>query len=443
MEVITQKDSYKLILKGQRYVEYDDFKYFIPNFTKEFNLKILRFNSTGYINGILFAKKDYKLLNVSPTQLKYYLTDYKTTFQLEYLLKGYGIPYFKVPAISIEAYNIPLSKPLNRYFYFKKLTLPNNPLQYILYSFYAVLDKKAVDKYVKKHYPNSKNYIKAYLTHLHSKPKKKAAPKPAKKTVKKPPKKKENKPKFRLILTRVHTMMDYGYEYTPFVIDKNPLIDKSYKIVSFLEKTKNKLNEIADKTVIFKPKQQFEPIAEDIQKAQKDIEKLQESIKTPKCIFNPNEIDKECFKNPKYFHNYIYFAIKKSKIPQDEEIIAYGDYKTFNDIGKYYYEHGFINKSEIYLNKAYVLAKDKTIPAHNLSVLYASYNTLHDIDKAIKFLKESNLTIDLYNLGVYYYMGRGVKESDKKAREYFLQAQDIPYAKENLKIMDKYKIGIK
>jgi len=44
---------------------------------------------------------------------------------------------------------------------------------------------------------------------------------------------------------------------------------------------------------------------------------------------------------------------------------------------------------------------------------------------------------------VLYYIGKGVKESDKIAREYFIKAKNIYLAKENLKIMNKYKIGIR
>jgi TPR repeat protein len=63
--------------------------------------------------------------------------------------------------------------------------------------------------------------------------------------------------------------------------------------------------------------------------------------------------------------------------------------------------------------------------------------------KAIKYLKESNMEIDYYNLGVYYYIGKGVKESDKIARKYFEKAINIPYAQKNLEIMNQYKIGLK
>ena len=80
----------------------------------------------------------HNILNVSPNQLNYYITDYNGYGrELDYLLKGYSIPYYKVTSISVEAYNIPpyVSKKLNRYFYFKIIPQKDNNLQYILYSF--------------------------------------------------------------------------------------------------------------------------------------------------------------------------------------------------------------------------------------------------------------------------------------------------------------------
>jgi len=180
-----------------------------------------------------------------------------------------------------------------------------------------------------------------------------------------------------------------------------------------------------------------------IDKISKEIENIPTIQKENKCIFNPKKIDKKCFKNPVYFHNYIHFQIKKQNLPKTEDIIAYGDYKTFNDVGVYFYNQGDLNKAEIFLNKAYILADNKTIPSHNLSVLYFTKSPLFNLKKAIEYLKKSDLSIDYYNLGVYYYMGVGVKENDFLARKYFEKAGNIPLAKENLKIMNKYKIGLK
>lgn len=449
-EIIRTKNSYKLILKDQKYINYKEssgFKFFLPYFTKEFNLKILRYNSIGYINGLISMDRSFsKVLNISPSELKYYLTDYsqKDQKELDYLLKGYSIPYKMQTSLSIEAYNIPrkVYTRLNKFIYFKKIPLKENKLQYILYSFYIVLDKKPLDKYIKTNYPSSKDYIKTFLKNigkinLSAQKKKKSL----KKTQKKQAKKKKTPP-FRLVLNRIHIMKEYGYQYTPIKADLKGIEKFKKDIISKLEKTKEKL-ETLNQTILIKPQDEIENITEYIDELTDDINYASLKLELEKCTFNPEKIKKECFKNPQYFQNYIYFSIKKDTLPQNETILAYGDYKTFNDVGKYFYEKGDLQKAEIYLKKAYILAPEKTIPAHNLSVLYATRSDIYDSKKIIKYLKESNLSVDYYNLGVYYYLGLGVKESDKKAREYFEKAQEIPYAKYNLNIMKKYKIGIK
>jgi len=63
---------------------------------------------------------------------------------------------------------------------------------------------------------------------------------------------------------------------------------------------------------------------------------------------------------------------------------------------------------------------------------------MYDIQKSIQYAKEANLSIDNYNLGIYYYIGLGVKEDNKKAKEYFKKAKDINFAQENLKLMEKF-----
>jgi hypothetical protein len=72
-DIVNQRDSYKLILKHQQVFDYSKqgFSVFIPKFTKEFTLKILRYNSTGEINGVLSMDKTFKnILNVSSMSLK-------------------------------------------------------------------------------------------------------------------------------------------------------------------------------------------------------------------------------------------------------------------------------------------------------------------------------------------------------------------------------------
>ncbi len=447
-EIIEYKDSYKLILKNQKFLDYkkiEGFKFFIPFFTKEFNLKVLRFNSIGYINGLLSTDIQFKNF-IHSSDIKYYLTDYKAEGrELSFLLKGYTIPYYKQTSLSIEAYHIPLEiqKKLNKYFYFKKIPLKNNKLQYILYSFYIILDKKNVDNYIKEHYPSSKNYINTFINNVYNI----NLNKTRKKTIKKQEKKitKHKKISFHLILTRIHQMKTYGFIYQP--PEKNSeneeFFNKILKINNMLEELKMNIYNTFNKVVNLSAEKKTNKIGNFIDKISKEIENIPTIQKENKCIFNPKKIDKKCFKNPVYFHNYIHFQIKKQNLPKTEDIIAYGDYKTFNDVGVYFYNQGDLNKAEIFLNKAYILADNKTIPSHNLSVLYFTKSPLFNLKKAIEYLKKSDLSIDYYNLGVYYYMGVGVKENDFLARKYFEKAGNIPLAKENLKIMNKYKIGLK
>ena len=173
--IITKNNSYKLILKDRNYLNYKEiegFRFFLPKFTKEYSIKILRFNSIGYIDGYLSMNRNFKnILDVDPIELKYYLTDFKNGYKaINYLFKGYTIPYRKVTSISIEGYNIPISvsKQFSKYVYFKinHNTDYNNKLKYLVYSVYLVLDKKKIDYYMKKHYIKNINDFLPYLYNL-------------------------------------------------------------------------------------------------------------------------------------------------------------------------------------------------------------------------------------------------------------------------------------
>ena len=443
------KNGYKLTSKNQKYLDYNEtkgFQFFIPYFTKEFALKVLRYNSTGYINGILSMDKSFsKILKITPVDYKYYLTDYNSDErELDYLLKGYSIPYYKVTSISIEAYNIPpkVSKKLNKYIYFEKLPLKQNKLSNILYSFYIILDKNKVDDYIKSNYPKSKNYINTFLKNIYNiklKSTKNITPKKPKLITKK----KIIKPKYRLHLNRFLYMKEYGYIPIKYNTNIAKLTNKAEKIVDQLDITVTNLTLNLDEN--------YKSSKEDFNKFNKEIEDIKDEIlklgvitPTIKCKFDENQIDKKCFSNRDYFQDYLYFRLKNNQIVSDDEILSYGGYKSFNDIGKYYFEIGEFRKSELYLQRAYVLAKNKDIISHNLGVFYANpYTPLYNLNKAITYLEKSNMDIDNYNIGVFYYLGKGVKESDKIARKYFKKALSIPFAKENYEIMKKYKIGLK
>ena len=442
-DIIEKKDSYKLILKNQHFFDYSlkGFKFFIPKFTKEFNLKILRFNSTGFISGYLSMDKTFsKPLNVSPTDLKYYITDYKSFGrELDYLLKGYSIPYKKVTSLSLEAYNIPpkIYNKLNRFIYFKIDHSDDfyNTLKYLAYSFYIVLDKKNLNKFLKQ-----KNItFKEYLNNIYNLNFKIDT------FNQKHIKHKRDKVPYALKLHLFLYMKEYGFipQKKEYKIKTDFNQNKLLNISSKLEDLKYKIREDFYSSFIFNAKDKTDKISNKLDNIINYINNLDFNVKLikPKC-YNYKIENKKCFKNPIYFHNYLYFKLKNNSPLPVEKIIAYGDYKTFNDVAKYYFEIGDFQKAEIFLQKAYALKKDPII-IHNLFVLYMTYTPLFNINKAISYLKQSNLSIDYYNLGVLYYIGKGVKEDNYLAREYFLKAPSIPYAKENIEIMKKYKIGLK
>ena len=443
-DVIKNKTTYKLVLKNQQYFNYslNGFKFFIPKFTKEFNLKILRYNSTGRIDGILSLDEHFsKILNISKSDLKYYLTDYKTSFRaLDFLLKGYSIPYNDVTSISIEAYNIPkkIYSKLGKYFYFKIKHKKNNSLKYLVFSFYVVLDRKEVDKYLKDNHLTLSQLIDLmYYIKLKKIKKVIKAKKTKKKVVK--------RVSYSLYLYRLLYMKDF---YIPPIQRKIKI--KKYCDNSSLKEFKIKLenaesdlkNYIINHFILRKDNllKIDEKLSDLIMNYPQNIT-CEVNILENSCFKLEN--NSSCFKNINYFNNYVNFEIKNNNLNLDSDtILAYGDYKTFNNIAKYFFERGDFQKSEVFLLKAYALKKDPII-IHNLAVLYGTHSPLYDVKKYIYYLKQSNFDIDYYNLGVAYYIGLGVKESDKKARFYFQKANGIIFAKKNLDIMKKYHIGEK
>ena len=446
-EVTTKRDSYKLVLKSQHYLDYTQikgFKFFIPYFTEEFVLKILRFNSVGYINGILSMDNQFRrVLSISPENFEYYITDYKDSGrQLDYLLKYQSIPYKQVTSISFEIYNIPfrVAKNLNRYIYFKKEPLKNNNLKHILFSVTLKLDKKLVDRYVVTHYPYSQNYIKTFLDNIYKIQfvtnnreidKKVNNRNIYRKIEKKSEEKKESQKKlsYKLKLHRFLFMYDYGIENENY---------ENSKYIKQLETINHNFQVDFNKSLILQANLASKAYFEQFK------EVIDELKFNNHCNFAKNRVIKSCFKNKNYFRKYIYFAIKNGSLAKNNIIIAYGDYKIFNDIAKYFFEIGAFKKAELYLQKASVLAPNETTIIHNLAVLYATPSELYNIKKAIRYFKKSKMFIDYYNLGVYYYIGLGVKESDKIARNYFKKAYyKVPYARFNYNIMKKYKIGLR
>lgn len=467
LEYSIENENYVVTLNGQRninYTLYDGLKFYIPNFTKEFSLQILRFNSVGYIDGYISATKYKKnVIASNPNDLKYYFTDYKTdSNQLKYLLNSKTMLYPKVTSIAIEAYNIPKYTKLNKTFYITIYKHPKNKLKYLVCSFKMILDKKSVDNFVKKNLPLQKfkiqklNYIFTYMNSLNKKvisKKKKARKK--KKIVKKEVIKRVV---FKLDLARLLFMKEYPYEVVKLEQQSNTFeIDNIKNSLNLLQSDvnylKNFINTKLDTYFLAQPykllkgiKLSFDSLDDSIANISSEINtNLEEKQKTT-CIFQSlSKVDKNCFNNKIYFNNYIYHKIQLEDIPLKEEILGFGDYKTFNNIAKYYFEIGEYEKSKTYLFKAYTLADKKDIINHNLGVLYAKLNSKQSNEDSIKYFEKSHFKEDYFNLGVNYYIGLGAKENDKKAYQYFLKSSkmNLQKATNNVKIMQKYKIGVK
>ena len=158
-----ENNNYKVLLSNENMIDYqssDGFKLYLPNFVKEYNLALLRFNSIGEINGHLSNSKNFRrnhIIYPQANDLQYLITNYKNKNQrqLSYLLNKKTINFSKQTDLSFEAYSIPKSVnyKLNKWFYFTfdKSNI-NNKLQYLVYSYYMILDKKEVDKFVSKNY---------------------------------------------------------------------------------------------------------------------------------------------------------------------------------------------------------------------------------------------------------------------------------------------------
>ena len=437
-DVIQTDNTYKIILKNQQYFNYSQkgFKFFLPKFTKEFNLKILRFNSTGFISGYLSMDKTFSnILDVSPTNLKYYMTDYKSfTRQIDYLLANKTIPYKRVTSISLEAYNIPpkIYNKFNKFIYFKidHSEDYSNTLKYLVYSFYLVLDKKPLDKLLAEKHISFKEYLNnIYNFNFKNKYKPKKI-----KTKKTPP--------YALYLKLFLYMKEYGFipKKKEYKLKTNINNEEFLTIYSKLNDLIYELKTKFNKFFLINPDKEINSFSTKLQKIANQIYNLNFYAKIEKDKCQEYTYNNECFKDPVYFHNFVYLQLKKDNPLNIDELLKYGDYKTFNDVAKYYFEIGDYEKAEVLLQKAYALKQDPII-IHNLAVLYLNYSPIFNLKKGIEFLKQASLPIDYYNLGVLYYIGKGVKENNKKAREYFLKSQTIPYAKKNVKIMNKYKIG--
>ncbi len=435
--------NYKVHLYNEKTINYrreDGFKLYLPNYTIEYSLSILRFNSIGQINGYLSLNKEFNrknILDIDKNQINYFITNYaiKGLRQLHYLYKGDVIPYKNFTSLAIEGYNLSsyIRRHFNIWLYFKfdKTHDKNNKLRELLYSYNMILDKKLVDAYVKKNYKilyyskdKKYNLIYTYLSNLTNKPRQK------KYVYKKP------KLVVRGDVKQFLFMKEFGY----MPKEKN-ILHGEMQLSGFENKWKlvNFENALIAVTI---PKSYFHYITEysemqskiaslheafnSLKKSLKEKDLELEALKSDSCDATNKKLNIKCLNNINYLNNYIYFSLKKGILPSEEVILGYGTGEIFNDIGKYYFEQREYGKSMRYLLKAYVVLKNEKIKqeyvAFNLGVLYATLNTNLSNKKSIKYFKEAPYKKAYFNLGVHYYLGLGTNKNSKVALRYFQKA---------------------
>lgn len=472
-----ENGNYKVYLSNESSINYlvsDGFKLFLPNFVKEYNLDILRFNSIGKIDGYLSLDKNFNTTDIIDTMrndIRYYTTDYKTKKQrqLSILLKNKVIPYDAETSISIEGYNIPkrINQKLNKwiYFTFDKKDIETNKLKSLLYSFYMILDKKQVDKYVKKRFKTQHlmkdrkfDYLNTFIVNLH-KFKEDTPIKNSNIVVKKKThqmvisKKVPQRRVIRLNLKRFLYMKEFGsVNEVRYIKTKNEKYDELYNLIkevqNKVEDTKisyGYIDSIKNYEKYQKQAKKFRSLSNTIENKLYDIDSMIENIDKSCSDFGKN-FDKKCLNDDVYTTNYIYNKIKEKKLPEEELILGFGNGKIFNDIAKYYFELGEYDKSEQYLYKAYILLSgdEKKLVSYNLGVLYGTKNGMEDNVKSVKYFKETDFKEAYFNLGVNYYIGLGVNENDKKAFDYFQKAsKDGLERAENNLVKMKQKFNIK
>ncbi len=483
-EYTIENGNYKVYLLEEGSINYrngDGFKLFLPNFVTEYNLGVLRLNSIGSINGILSLKDNTTpsisqlSQNIDSSNIGYYLTDYATPNQrqLHYLLKNEKIPYINTTSIAFQGFNIPksISNHLNKWVFFSFLdNNEDNKLTTLLYSYSMILDKKLVDNFVKRNHKILKfekddrmNYIYTYISSFDKSKKNQTQDiQPNKKKEEQivsemEKSKKELNDDWRLDLAREFMMKDF--EYIEEKTDRETVNNSSYSLEDNYETLQQSLNKlitlieeikISNEQSIFpsKNKDNSKYLQEIIK--QKDIlvsnmtnvEDERRSPKKGKCDSSEEPFNKDCLSNQNYLNQYIYNRLKKGLLPSEELIDKYGDGRTFNQIGKYYYEHKEYKKSEKYLLKGYEkLSKSaKEVVAYNLGVLYSSDSLVFSHKKAVYYFLKTSLEEGYFNLGIHYYNGQEVKENNKIAYDYFLKSSRLGYARGEINAMKMEKL---
>jgi|GEM_PF-4767771 len=444
-EYTLENDNYKVYLTQEGLIDYNTangFELFLPNFLKEYNLGVLRFNSIGSIDGVLSIKKNEteSSKDIEFGEMKYYLTDYATTNQrqLDYLFKNEKIPYFNKTSLAIQGYNIPshIGKDLNKSIFFSFLNNDKeNKLATLVYSYSMILDKKLVDNYVKKNnkivtYEKDRtfNILHTYLSSFA-------------KVQKESPKKLTSETKERKITAKVDEQVEETSNQLKGLDLKRESEMKYVEDLSCEDsKEKSKIGYVIENN--------YEELERSLNKLISLIEELKFSNETfATQFFNKKLENEKLLKELVQQKDFLISKMVNVESNVGDNINDNNEGEKFNQLGIHHYQLGNFKESEKYLLKGYniLLDDDKNIIAYNLGVLYASKNTLLGHQKAIEYFKKSNLKEGYFNIGLYYYMGLGVKENNQIAYEYFLKSSNLGFerAQKNFFKMEKLYPSLK
>ncbi len=134
-------------------------------------------------------------------------------------------------------------------------------------------------------------------------------------------------------------------------------------------------------------------------------------------------------------------------ITRVNEMIALNNSNSLNNKAITLYKKKKYLKSSKLLEKA-LFQSDKSsinILYYNLGIIHSKINTKQSNKIAIDYFRKSELKEAYFNLGIYNYIGLVLKEDDKKAYKYFKLSSKKGFkrAQYNIKIMEKYKIGLR
>jgi hypothetical protein len=426
-EYTFENGNYKVYLLEEGSIDYNSvngFELFLPNFLKEYNLGVLRFNSIGSIDGVLSTKKNEieSSKDIEFGEMKYYLTDYGTTNQrqLDYLFKNEKIPYLNKTSLAIQGYNIPshIGKNLNKSIFFSFLNnVTDNKLTTLVYSYSMILDKKLVDNYVKRNkklviYEKDRtfNNLHTYLSSFT-------------KVQKESPKKLKSETKERKITAKVDEQVEETSNQPKGLDLKRESEMKYFEDLSYKDsKERNKIGYVIEDN--------YEELEKSLNKLISLIEELKFSNETYATqLFNKKLENDKLLKELVRQKDFLISKMANVESNIGDNINDNNEGGKFNQLGIDYFKSGNIKEAEKYLLKAYqVIPKDdKEVVAYNLGVLYASLNSHLGHKKAIEYFKKSNLKEGYFNLGLYYYMGQVVKENNSIAYKYFSKSADLGF----------------